>query len=233
MNRINIDMFLILFFFIYPVLSQLCTLNVNSTLALLYGYVETASFSISCCQSNATDICTSPVSPFECLSTQYLSICMRGYSGVYCSAFIDDEICEELNTIPQNCTGLASTYINNSIGYNYLCCPDGVNCAESSTYCGSGQGAAMCVREGGGAITCSGISPSPYSYNVSRCMASAINPTTTTNTTGLEIGIPIAGVVLLSIIVLAILKYKKRQTHKIIEINFDWSRAEVKPDEIF
>ena len=89
MHRIDIDMFLILFLFIYPVLSQLCTVNVNSTLALLYGYVQTASFSISCCQNNATDICTSPVSPFECLSTQHLH---ESYSGVYCSALIDDEI---------------------------------------------------------------------------------------------------------------------------------------------
>jgi hypothetical protein len=54
------------------------------------------------------------------------------------------------------------------------------------------------------------------------------------NNIGVEIGAPIAGVVLLSVIVLAVLRYKKRQNRKTIEVN--WRKPEElfssKPDEV-
>jgi hypothetical protein len=188
-----------------------------------------------------------------------------GYSGVYCSAFAGTGVlCEGSNTISQNCTGLAANYRDNSssIGYDYLCCPDGVDCVKSNAYCGSGVGAAICIREGNGAITCSGVSPSPYSYNVSRCIAMPITTTTTSNmlnsntptTTptaetvssapnkmGIEIGVPIAAVALLCIVAYFVLRYNKRKRmNRGTSLTTDNSESNTiimknthKPEEIF
>ena len=66
--------------FFYPVLSQLCTVNVTSFIIWLRRDNIIQHFMLS-----------EHVPPAR-LNACRLSICMKGYSGVYCSALIDDEI---------------------------------------------------------------------------------------------------------------------------------------------
>lgn len=249
-------MFTIIIFFIFinSVLSQICDTNVNTTLSIIYGTVSVASFDILCCNYTSVDTCNAVIDPFSCLSNQYLSFCIRGYDGIYCSSFVNNTLCTGVNTIEQNCTGLAQQYSSSSIGYDYLCCDDGIDCVKSNTYCGVGVGAAFCINDGYNSITCSGVSPSKYSYNVSRCITNNITTNTSNVATeiptatatnivtsdvknnsnlGVDIGVPIGICVIIGIGIFYILRYRNKNVEERIKNpNIQLLRIDQKPDVI-